>query len=78
MKHPCSIVTSMRQLIIPSKTFNTLINHLEAYLSSLEEISSRYCPSLSRAPMLRSLVPAFKGLGYGALSKFSSLQRICG
>ena len=49
IKHPCSIVTSIKQLIGPSKAFNTLINHLEAYLLSLKEISSRYCLSLSKA-----------------------------
>ena len=78
MKHQCSIVTSMRQSIGPSKTFATMKNHLEAYQLSLEEISSKYCQSSSKAHVLRSLVPPCKGLIYGALSKFSSSQRIWG
>ena len=76
MKHPCSIVTSMRQSIRPSKTFATQINHLEAYVWFLEKISSRYCLSLSKAHFLRLLAPVSRNLIYDALSKFSSSQRI--
>src|SRR6202789_2694972 len=61
----------------PSKTSDALINHSEAYLLSLEETLSKYCLLSSKAHVLRSSAPAFKGLTYGAPSKFSSSQRIC-
>ncbi len=74
----CKVVIYMRLLIVHSKIFEAVINHLEVCVLSLEETLSKYFLLSSKEIGLKLLESLCSALLFGSPFIFSGSHRICG